>query len=494
MPRIGILALIQESNTFLSRKTTFEDFQNDLLISGDEIRARFENAPHEVGGFLEGLKAAGAEIVPIFAARAHPFGTILKDDFARLTNLLLDALKNAGALDGLLVAPHGATVSEEFPDADGYWLSRVRQIVGPRLPIVGTLDPHVNLSPLMVQSVDAFTAYRTNPHVDQKERGLEAAELVLRTVRGEIRPVQAACFPPMIIGIERQCTDEPPLCDLVAKAAEVRRQANVLSSSLMLGFPYADVAEIGSAALVVTDDDRALAQELADGLGREIWRLRQELAGNFVSIPDAVARVNASPQPVCLLDMGDNVGGGSPADGTLLAWELHRQGVAPAFVCLYDPEAVQQAERAGPGARLKMTIGGKTDRLHGEPFVAEVAVRSLHDGVFQESETRHGGFTKFDQGRTAIVHTDGGLTIMITSRRALPFSLKQLTAFGLEPKSFQALVAKGVNAPLAAYRPVCPTMIRVNTPGVTTADVTQLAFEHRRRPMFPFEPETRWPT
>ena len=142
--------------------------------------------------------------------------------------------------------------------------------------------------------------------------------------------------------------------------------------------------------------------------------------------------------------------------------------------------------------RLNLSIGGKTDQLHGEPFVADVTVRSLHDGVFRESEVRHGGFTVFDQGRTAIVETDNGLTIMITSRRALPFSLKQLTAFGLEPKSFKALVAKGVNAPLAAYRPVCPTLIRVNTPGVTTADMNQLTFHHRRRPMFPFEPETTW--
>ncbi len=179
MPRIGIIALIQESNTFLSRKTTLADFQNDVLVYGEEVRARFQGAPHEIGGFFEGLQGQPVEVVPIFAARAYPFGNIIAADFLRLVGLLTEALKNAGPLDGLLVAPHGATVSEAAPDADGYWLNEVRRIVGPKVPIIGTLDPHVNLSPLMVASVNAFTAYRTNPHIDQKQRGLEARLIVL---------------------------------------------------------------------------------------------------------------------------------------------------------------------------------------------------------------------------------------------------------------------------------------------------------------------------
>ena len=125
--------------------------------------------------------------------------------------------------------------------------------------------------------------------------------------------------------------------------------------------------------------------------------------------------------------------------------------------------------------------------------MAEFTVRQLADGRYSESEVRHGGFTEFDQGRTAILTHSSGLTVMVTSIRSLPFSLKQLTTFGLEPNQFQMIVAKGVNAPLAAYRTVCPSILRVNTRGVTVADMTQLPYLHRRRPMFPFEPETRWP-
>lgn len=492
MPRIGIIAWLQESNTFLPRQTTRGDFANDVLLVSEAIRERFAEAPHEIGGFFAGLAAAGFEAVPIFASRAYPFGTILAADFSQMLAELLAALRAAGPLDGLLVAPHGATVSEDFPDADGLWLAEVRKAVGPQIPVIGTLDPHANLSPAMVAATTALIAYRTNPHVDQFERGCEAAELIVRTVRGEVRPVQAASYPPAMINIERQCTDESPLRELVARFDHVRSQPGVLSSSLLLGFPYADVGEMGSAAVVVADGNQLLATEQSQYLGQQIWQARHALTGEFISVEAAIAQISQVKQPVCLLDMGDNVGGGSPGDGTILAWELHRQQIGPAFVCLYDPGAVFAAKLAGTGHRIKLEMGGKTDQAHGPPLVAEVTVRQIANGVFQETEARHGGYTHFDQGKTAIVETDHHLTIMLTSRRIVPFSLKQLTKFGLQPTAYVALVAKGVNAPLAAYRPICPTILRVDTPGVTTADVRRLPYFHRRKPMFPFEPEAEW--
>jgi microcystin degradation protein MlrC len=154
---------------------------------------------------------------------------------------------------------------------------------------------------------------------------------------------------------------------------------------------------------------------------------------------------------------------------------------------LCDPSSVEQADRAGPAARIRLGVGGKTDNLHGPPLEAQFTVISLHDGRFEEPEPRHGGFTRMDQGRTAVVRTDAGLTVMLTTRRMPPFSLRQLTTCGVDPASFHLLVAKGVNAPVAAYAPICQHLIRVNTPGVTTADVKSLDYRHRRRPLFPFE-------
>jgi microcystin degradation protein MlrC len=157
------------------------------------------------------------------------------------------------------------------------------------------------------------------------------------------------------------------------------------------------------------------------------------------------------------------------------------------FVCLFDPESALQASIAGAGATVPMRLGGKSDELHGPPLEGTFTVVSLHDGRFSESETRHGGFTHCDQGATAVVRSDAGLTVMLTSKRMPPFSLQQIVSCGIDPGQYHILVAKGVNAPVAAYSPVCKHLIRVNTPGCTSADMTSLRFEHRRKPMFPFE-------
>ena len=190
--RVGIIALLQESNTFVASPTTLANFEQDTLLTGAAIRTRFEDAQHEVGGYFAGLLQAGIEAVPILAARALPHGIMTAETFDALMATLQAELKRAGPLDGLLVAPHGATVSQHQPDVDGYWLGLARRRLGPGRPIIGTFDPHANLSSAMVEATDALIAYRTNPHIDQRQRGLEAAGLMARTLSGEIQPVQSA--------------------------------------------------------------------------------------------------------------------------------------------------------------------------------------------------------------------------------------------------------------------------------------------------------------
>ncbi len=485
--RIGIIAFLHESNTFLHQPTSVESFRQNLLLTGEPIRDALADAHHEVGGFFAGLAAAGAEAVPLFAARALPSGTIAAGAFDELVTQLLHAVRAAENLDGILVAPHGATVSEPHPDADGYWLSELRKAVGPSMPIIGTLDAHANLSPLMVDSCDALIAYRTNPHLDQRDRGIEAANLMLQTIRNEIRPTMAAAFPPMAISIERQCTEESHLSPLYDFANQQLATEQVLSNSILLGFPYADVEEMGSAVIAVTNRDETLAQQLANQLSATMWSERHALKGEFTSVDEALAQCVNSEDRVCLLDMGDNVGGGSAADGTELLAAIHQRGLGSAFGCIYDPASVRACVQSGVGQRLPLRVGGKSDSIHGAPIEVEVTVKSLWDGKFTEPQPRHGGITEFDQGCTAICETDSGLTLMLTSLRMVPFSLQQLYSCGVDPKLFRVLVAKGVNAPIAAYRDVCDRFVRVNTLGSTCADMSQLRYEHRRRPLFPLE-------
>ena len=246
---------------------------------------------------------------------------------------------------------------------------------------------------------------------------------------------------------------------------------------------------MGSGFIVVTDDNPAQARELADELGQTLINRRDEFKAHLIGIEDALDRAEQMEGPVCFLDMGDNIGGGSPADGTTILHAIKARRGPTSFACLYDPEAAQAAIAAGPGMHLpELAMGGKTDDLHGEPLVANVTVISVHDGDFTEGEVRHGGKTEFHMGPTAVVQTDFGLTIMLNSHRTPPFSLGQLTSCNIHPGDYQILVAKGVQAPLAAYRPVCPNLIRVNTPGVTSADMEHFDYQYRRKPLFPFEP------
>jgi microcystin degradation protein MlrC len=490
--RIGIIALLQESNTFIAQPTTLQHFEQDMLVEGEAVRERLHGTQHEVGGMFHALEDLSVTAVPIFAARAFPFACIERVAAEELLRRMFAALEAAGPIDGLLVAPHGATVSEPWPDFDGHWLSELRRRLGPEMPIIGTLDPHGNLSPAMVSACNALISYRTNPHLDQRARGVDAARLIVRTVKGELKPTMAAAYPPLAISIERQCTHDEPCHSLYKLADEQLNDERVISNSIMLGFPYADVAEMGTSLIAVTNNDAELAQQLANQLANYLWLHRQDFEGQLISVEQALDQAAHAATPVCLLDMGDNVGGGSPGDGTWLANAISERGMSDAFVCLYDPAAVAQCVAGGVGAKLQLEMGGKTDVLHGPPLVDEVEVLGLYDGKFEETQARHGGFTKMDQGETAVVRTGRGLTVMLTSRRAPPFSLKQITTFGIEPAKFKMLVAKGVNAPLAAYKEACKSFIKVNTAGCTSADLNQFQFHQRRRPLYPIERDFEW--
>ena len=480
MPRVGIIAWLHESNTFVSARTTLAHFERDLLATGETIRERFADAHHEIGGFFAGLAEHNIEAVPIFAARALPYGIITTEAFDALLLQMLETLDAAGPLDGILVAPHGATVAENAADADGFWLTKLREHVGPKLPIIGTLDLHANLSEAMVRACTALIGYRTNPHLDQRERGVEAATLMARTLRGEVRPIMAARFPPMIVNIERQLTAEEPCQSLYALADEQLQYPLVLSNSICLGFPYADVPEMGASVIVITDGDDTIAGNFADDLALALWENRAAFQGQFISVEDAVARAMQSDVPVCLLDMGDNIGGGSPGNSTIIARELLRQAVPRSFVCIADTHAVQQLAETAIGSRVKLIVGE-------EPLEIAGVLRSRSSGRFREPNPRHGGFAEFDQGATAVVTTDNGLSVMLSTERMVPFSLNQLVENGVNPEEFRVFVAKGVHAPVAAYIAICQEFIRVNTPGCTTADVMQLNYAHRRRPLYPFE-------
>ncbi len=402
MKRIGIAGFLHESNTFLPVATTRKHFEQASLAKGAAVIKCWEGTNHELGGFLEGAQRFGFTPVPIMAAYAIPSGTIQGAAFEKLLDEMVEELRSSLPLDGLLVALHGATVAENFRDADGEILRRLRGTAGSDLPIIPTLDLHANVSAKMVAYTNATVIYRSNPHLDQKDRGLEAAQLVARTLKGEVHPVQAVESPPLLINISKQYTLQSPDMELYQDALEVMKWPGVLSASVAMGFYYADVEEMGASFLVVADRDRELAAKAACWMARRAWERRQEFLGELLPPAEAVRRVTrSSVAPIVLMDVGDNVGGGSAGDSTILLDEVLRQKVPNALVVLYDPEAVRLCFAAGVRQEVELAVGAKTDSQHGKPVKVKGKLRGISDGVFVEPQVRHGGWRFNDQGVTA---------------------------------------------------------------------------------------------
>jgi microcystin degradation protein MlrC len=485
--RIAVGGIMHESNTFAAAVTDRRKFEQGSLTFGDDLIPVWKDAHHEMGGFLEGAGRFGFQAVSTVMAWATPAGPV---DDAVLDEVVSQIMERtmAGGAEALLVALHGAMVTARHASADGEVLRRLRAGVGAKFPIVASLDFHGNVSAAMAEHADALVGYQTYPHVDQRSRGLVAAEIAARAARGEIRPVTAIAKPAMIINLLGQDTARPPMTTLMAAARAAERRCGVLSVSVMAGFPYADVPDMGPTVIAVADGDRRLAQSVADEIAAEMWEVRRDL---FVPTPtpaQAVAEaIRADRRPVLLIDLGDNIGGGSAGDGTVLLAELIRQGFRGAIVPLYSPESAAAAQAAGAGGAFDCAVGGAIDRLHGEPIRVRGKVRSLHDGKWVETEARHGGRRHNDQGPTAVIDLEGGNVLVVNSLRTPPFSLGQLTSLGLDPTKAVAIVVKAAVAYKAAYLPIAGRVIEVDTPGITAINPARFEYKRRRRPMFPLE-------
>jgi microcystin degradation protein MlrC len=484
--RIGIAGFLHESNTFTEEKTTLRHFEEAFLHYGADLLPVWREAHHELGGFIAGLEAADAEIVPLLAAWATPKGPVTRDAYEYIVRDLIDRLKTAAPLDGLLLALHGAMVSEDHDSADSETLRRIRGVMG-ELPLVLSLDMHANVTQDMVRLPNATIAYRTYPHVDQRARGIECAQLITRMIRGEVEPAQAMVKLPMLIHIVQQYTGAGAMAELMAEVEATAATPGILSASLAPGYIYADVPHMGVSVIVVADGNAALAQREADCIAALVFDHRYELNAELPSVAIAVQQALNTSGTVCLMDCGDNIGAGGPGDSTLLFAELLRQGMPKICAVFYDPEAAEDCFTAGIGATVALDVGAKTDSLHGTPVSISGSVQNLADGRFSETEARHGGMGQLDQGRTAVVNTADGHTIVLNSRRIMPTSLQQLLSLGIDPRAHRALIVKGVTAPRAAYDPIADAVITVNSPGITQAGPEAFPYKNRPRPLFPLE-------
>jgi microcystin degradation protein MlrC len=485
--RYAIAGFMHESNTFNPLGTDRQAFEDQYLKYGPPILEDWRAGSHELSGFIDAADADGVELLPVVMAWATPSGPVVDSVLDEITGHICQTL-NRQTADGLLLALHGAMVGESFADADGEVLRRIRQAVGPDFPVVVTFDLHGNISEQMIANCDAAVTYRTNPHMDQHDCGLRAASLLRQLVVEKKEIYQALAKPPLIISIAVQDTSKEPLQHLMRGFPHWDEDPVILDSSLALGFPYADVPQMGPSVIVITNEDAERARLEADAFANHLWEARKQMTAHLPEAPEAVAQaLRAKETPVVLVDFGDNVGGGSAGDGTILLHELLRQGATHALICLSDQGSVQACALAGVNGLVRLTVGGKVDRLHGEPVEVTGRVRVLHDGTYLETATRHGGRRVNHMGLTAVVEIDGHNLLVLNSYRHPPFSLGQLTCLGIQPELQRIIVVKAAIAYKAAYAPVARTIIEVDTPGLTAVNPARFAYKHIRRPMFPLD-------
>jgi microcystin degradation protein MlrC len=372
--RVTALGLHHETNTFSSFATTYESFSKSSyggLLRGPEIEAHQRSSHSTFAGYYQAADEFGFDLVPLLFAVNDPSGTITLDAFDRIVDEMMSLLREGGPWDGVLLNQMGAAVSEDFPDVDGEVAARTRAVVGPDIPVVMTLDLHANLSQKMVEHTQAIVVYRTNPHMDASERAIDACEILVRTIKGEIRPVTALEMPPMVISILRQDTREEPMRGVMADVEAANRRPGIIHTSMGQGYPWADVEEMGAAFYALADGDLHAARAAARWMAERAWARRAELATSSTFTPrEALEHAMRAPRgPILLLDVGDNVGAGSAGDSTFILAEAQRLGVRSLLQTVRDPEAVEACVAAGVGSTVTLSLGGNTDALHGEPVI-----------------------------------------------------------------------------------------------------------------------------
>lgn len=463
--RVAIAGFSHESNTFSSQPTEINNFE---LLEGQGLIDHYQDTFHEISGYIAGAEKYGYEIFPIIAAGATPAGHVKKEAYEKFVDLILSGLKSDSDIDGVLLALHGAMVAEEFPHADAETVKRVREQIGENIPIVVTHDYHANIPPELVEIADALLVYKTNPHVDQREIGLQAASILVETIVGKVKPVMALAKPELLYNIYFHNTNTIPMRPLMQIAKNLEKEPRILACSIAAGYQYADVPNMGPSIVVVADGNIGLAEHHALEIDKRMWDIRDKLIPRVPNPTQAVELAKQSDKfPVCLLDFGDNIGGGSVGDSTFILHELLSQS-AEGWVCtLWDPAGAEVCFKLGINQRVELVVGGHTDKMHGEPCRISGRVKTLHDGTYEETERRHGGGRSFNQGLTAVVDIDGKGLLILNSIRSSPNSIHQITSLGIQPLQQKILVAKGAVAPRAAYEPFCSKLIEVASGGAT---------------------------
>lgn len=489
-PRIAVGGLRAESNSLYPKARIMSELPQpsdrqewiDLNLKADEVTS----------GIVEAAPKVGIDVYPVMYARANSLGYVEKASFNRILDTLIEQIKTANPpFDGVILTQHGAMVVDGYPHGDAEVARRVREAMGENFPIIVTQDFHANVSEELVQHSNVVITYKDTPHLDPKQRGIQAATIMAGMISGELKPVQALVKPPMIVNLLFHNTFAPPYKAIADESRRLERtNPKILAASVPGGYQWSDVPAMGPSVIVVTDNDPELAEREAKRLSDMLLAMRDQLEFKIPDVATAVRDAIASDEfPVVLMDTGDNIGGGSAGDATFILSELLQQKAEGWVVVISDEEANSAAFKAGIAGAFDQMVGGKTDKIHGDPVRVRGFVKALHAGKYVETEVRHGGGRYKDMGHTSVIQVEGSTRdlpnlLLLTNSPTSPNSLHQLISNGVYPERQRILVAKGTMAPRAAYEPIAARIIEVNSGGATDVNPKRFTFKNIRRPLF----------
>ena len=492
-PRIAILGLHLEANAF-APPTLREDFRNQCWEAGEHISAlarRTSHLPSELPGFYGRMDATGEWMaVPLLIAGAPPGGPIAQDVFLDFLDQVQSGLGAALPLDGVYVASHGASSATGDLDSDGTLLALVRRIVGPALPVVVTHDLHCNVSERMLEAIDALIAYRTNPHVDQRERGAEAADL-LRRLLGGGRCAKAFIRLPIAPPSVTLLTAEGPYADLIRLGQELTG-GDVLNVSVTGGFVLGDLPKCGMTVNVTTAGDQALAERVAARIARAAWDDRGRYFRALTPLADAVAAARrAASGPIILADVADNPGGGGRGNTTWLLAALHEAAVEGVVLGVFvDPALAEEAHRLGEGRQFE-AVFNRQEEGFARRFAADAVVERLSDGTDIGRRGTLAG-KRFNLGPSALLRLAGsGVRVVVGSLRRQLAEPRMLEMHGIDIARVRVVVVKSRGHFRAGFDEFAPPerIIEVDTPGLTSPVLANFAWRRLPRPIWPLDRE-----
>lgn len=486
--RIAVGGLTHETNTYAVASTGMTGTERFKRLSGDDIAAFFAATGTAIGGILDGCQRGGHEAVPTFFAGAEPSGTITAEAYDTLKAALVEALRASLPVDAVALELHGAGVAEGIDDLEADLGRAIREVVGPAVPVAAVLDLHGNVTPAMAEAYDLLLGCHLYPHTDLDDRGREAVSLLEDVHAGRLRPVIHVEQLPILLPTSTTDGDSPS-----ARANdvcfEVEARPDVVDCTLMHGFPFTDIPEVGTSIIAIANGDRDAAQEAAKAAATWVWEHREDFRVENetpeLAVRRAVAIVDGGGRqgPVVINECSDNPGGGTPGDGTHLLRAMVEARLQDAcFGFISDPDVVQAAIAAGIGSTIDVRLGGKHDDLHGSPIPLTARVKCITDGRFELQVMMRG--YRLDLGPTCRLQVDG-LDVVVTSKPWQTMDTEIFLLHGIDVTRMTIVGLKSSNHFRAGFRDIAAEIITADSPGLTTNRVE--VFDHTRaaRPLWP---------